>query len=273
MDSAKVFEGQEGPGQLWTITWDRISTFLPNMKEELFKERDDVALSDETTPTDAQPQPELNISVIQHNIENATRSSIILQPPSSEHNIASPLFAHLGQMVSTPIGAPTYTETYMPNTQASITSPPSNTQPTAPQYVPNLLVNTSSQGHTFPVLYNNTYADTQPVSLYSEYIGNPYNFEQTETVNTLVNDVSPTITQNDYASNSNPETEDSNSNPVIQSTCETTETNIFQSANYFCSTNESEFIPPGSEILFTPEQKSQINCNIPVVPNLNSTPF
>lgn len=36
--------------------------------------------------------------VIQHNIENATRSSIILQPPSSEHNIASPLFAHLGQV-------------------------------------------------------------------------------------------------------------------------------------------------------------------------------
>lgn len=39
-----------------------------------------------------------SIKVTQHNIENATRSSIILQPPTSQHTINSPLFAHLGQV-------------------------------------------------------------------------------------------------------------------------------------------------------------------------------
>lgn len=41
MDSAKIFEEQDGAGQLWIITWDRISTFLPHLKEELFLEKDD----------------------------------------------------------------------------------------------------------------------------------------------------------------------------------------------------------------------------------------
>lgn len=39
MDSAKVFDSPEGRSQLWTITWDRIGSYLPNMKEELFKDR------------------------------------------------------------------------------------------------------------------------------------------------------------------------------------------------------------------------------------------
>lgn len=38
MDSAKVFDSPDGHSQLWTITWDRIGTFLPHMKEELFKD-------------------------------------------------------------------------------------------------------------------------------------------------------------------------------------------------------------------------------------------
>lgn len=38
MDSAKVFDSAEGRSQLWIVTWDKIGTFLPNMKEELFTE-------------------------------------------------------------------------------------------------------------------------------------------------------------------------------------------------------------------------------------------
>jgi len=41
--------------------------------------------------------------------------------------------------------------------------------------------------HTFPVLYNSptvipstTATEVQPMSLYSEYIGNPYNIQNTE---------------------------------------------------------------------------------------------
>lgn len=40
MDSAKVFEGQEVPGQLWELTWEKIATFLPHMKDDLFRERE-----------------------------------------------------------------------------------------------------------------------------------------------------------------------------------------------------------------------------------------
>lgn len=42
MDSAKVFERKEGACQLWSTTWERISSFLPNMKEELFREKNAV---------------------------------------------------------------------------------------------------------------------------------------------------------------------------------------------------------------------------------------
>lgn len=84
MDSAKVFDGVEGKGPLWTATWERINKFLPGMREELFKEQEkrEVGKTEE---------------VVQHNIENATRS-IILQPPSSQQQVSSQLFAHLGQV-------------------------------------------------------------------------------------------------------------------------------------------------------------------------------
>ncbi|KAH3746610.1 hypothetical protein DPMN_181019 [Dreissena polymorpha] len=39
MDTAKIFQssGGEVDSQLWRLTWDRISTFLPHLKDELFK--------------------------------------------------------------------------------------------------------------------------------------------------------------------------------------------------------------------------------------------
>lgn len=37
MDSARVFEGVDGKNQLWHATWCRIDTFLPDMKEGLFR--------------------------------------------------------------------------------------------------------------------------------------------------------------------------------------------------------------------------------------------
>lgn len=41
MDSAKVFDVDDGHGQLWNMTWERIGKFLPYMKEELFKEQEE----------------------------------------------------------------------------------------------------------------------------------------------------------------------------------------------------------------------------------------
>ncbi|XP_063243123.1 Golgi-specific brefeldin A-resistance guanine nucleotide exchange factor 1 isoform X2 [Bacillus rossius redtenbacheri] len=40
MDAAEVFScGDGGQSQLWTITWDRIGSFLPDLRQELFKSR------------------------------------------------------------------------------------------------------------------------------------------------------------------------------------------------------------------------------------------
>lgn len=90
MDSAKVFDGaDERYGELWNVTWDRIGKFLPHMREELFKEQEE---------RDGAPAQKQQVTVAQHNIENATRSSIILQPLASQQTVSSPLFAHLGQV-------------------------------------------------------------------------------------------------------------------------------------------------------------------------------
>lgn len=96
MDSAKVFDEQENSTHLWALTWDKISKFLPTMKEELFREKN--ALSEVEGVKKPEEFPKSTIVVTKHTIENATRSSIILQPPSSQNNINSPLFAHLGQV-------------------------------------------------------------------------------------------------------------------------------------------------------------------------------
>ncbi|KRT85266.1 hypothetical protein AMK59_2713, partial [Oryctes borbonicus] len=154
-----------------------------------------------------------SIKVTQHNIENATRSSIILQPPTSQHTINSPLFAHLGQMVSTPIGPPTsevpiatvpsntcnvqlspskvsVTTANVPPVQlltniTTAVSPPSYQSSTT--FGQNILTNIpNAQGHTFPVLYGTSMqfisstSDLQPASLYNEYMQNPYNFNNVQ---------------------------------------------------------------------------------------------
>ncbi|XP_044272751.1 Golgi-specific brefeldin A-resistance guanine nucleotide exchange factor 1 [Tribolium madens] len=199
MDSAKVFEGADGKSPLWMATWDRINKFLPGMKEELFRE---------------QQGKRENVEVLQHNIENATKS-IILQPPSSQQQVSSPLFAHLGQMVSTPIAS-------------APPPPPPFLQPTLQPGMPYLYA--KNQSHTFPVLYNS------PVSLYSEYVGNPYNNATTEEEN------APNLL--DVNKN----------NDLVESDAPNNNTNVFQSSNYFSSDSGGDFIPPGSEILFGTEQ-------------------
>ncbi|XP_057671770.1 Golgi-specific brefeldin A-resistance guanine nucleotide exchange factor 1 [Diorhabda carinulata] len=52
MDSAKVFDGPDGKNILWNATWDRISKFLPNMKDDLFKEIEDQLKKNEGVAND-----------------------------------------------------------------------------------------------------------------------------------------------------------------------------------------------------------------------------
>ncbi|KAK9718628.1 Guanine nucleotide exchange factor in Golgi transport N-terminal [Popillia japonica] len=310
MESAKVFEGPDGPNILWAQTWDRINKFLPQMKEELFREREVLREADSLNhhlPPEKQPlleeQKKQQIKLTQHNIENATRSSIILQPPTSQHTINSPLFAHLGQMVSTPIGPPT---SEVPNVQLSpskmsvtSTNLPPSIQPvpiisSLPSYQPsiplpqNILTNVpNTQGHTFPVLYSSplqfvTASEVQPASLYSDYMQNPYNFNSIQSMG----DVPVRSTQNIVLSENQLNvqnvniilpsaggvTQDLTSNSSVDlnknldADSKDEQQNIFQSSNYFCN-DQNIVAPPGMEFLYGSEQRKLSigqNVNIPI---------
>ncbi|KAK9887809.1 hypothetical protein WA026_000124 [Henosepilachna vigintioctopunctata] len=292
MDSARVFEGPEGKNRLWLATWTRIDQFLPNMREGLFREdkeenKEQTQVISEGNNTEPPP-----IKSVQHNVENATRSSIILQPPPTQKSsISSPLFAHLGQMVSTPIGPvipsdmpqlappppPPSQRTYLhpqnvvplpviPNSTTPLMQP--TLQPGMP-YMPNIFV-PSGQQHTFPVLYNQQPivpattppTEVQPLSLYAEYMGNPYNITPAENYRHIENDnqydeskqntvldTSGMSNDNDVCrsintvENNNPEFERMSNNNSVS-------TSYFQSSNYFGNQVNNSNIPPGSEILY-----------------------
>ncbi|KAJ9591987.1 hypothetical protein L9F63_001499, partial [Diploptera punctata] len=101
MDSARVFSSSDGYSQLWTITWDRIHTFLPTLKEELFKShpaveatqnRINAESSGNTSPVTVESPP--SPPPVPEPVTSRS-TSIILQPPA--RNVSTPIFTHLGQ--------------------------------------------------------------------------------------------------------------------------------------------------------------------------------
>lgn len=134
------------------------------------------------------------------------------------------------------------------------------------QNIPNLLGTQPSSPpvqHTFPVLYNAPQlqeTDVQPLSLYSEYVDNPYN------MSTLVAQVPTVETQSTDVINRN-------SVNFEGVSAEDYNTNMFQSSSYFASDSSADFIPSGSEMLFAcdkTERRAPGVCdsaNIPFVSN------
>nr|CAI5834185.1 unnamed protein product [Callosobruchus analis] len=263
MDSAKVFDGPDGKNAMWNATWERIGRFLPQLKEELFMEieMDKKREAAEDSNKEEQQSVEVTQKPIQHNIENATRSSIILQPPSMQQPVSSHLFAHLGQMVSTPIGSAYPTE---PPRPTPVTPMPQVATPVVPVPIPNstpimqptlqtgmpYMSNffTPSSPHSIPILYNSapvaTQQDSQPHSLYAEYVSNPYNVPS--------QDYKFEEDQNKNSANGGRSDEVENNNS----------TNLFKSSNYFDDDRGAGCIPAGSEILFGVEQGSSSVCNV-----------
>lgn len=170
-------------------------------------------------------------------------------------------------MVSTPIGSTTTSElktTNIPippvpppppiNSSVATTSMPilaqgiSIYQQPCINYTTNNIYTPSTQGHTFPVLFNTPQITTQtdvqqPPSLYSEYIGNPYN----------------NFTQQDNIS-------DNASESVVSNQID--DTNMFQSSNYFSNTTKQVIIPPGSEMLFGEQNVNMFNTNLTEINNI-----
>ncbi|XP_065163849.1 Golgi-specific brefeldin A-resistance guanine nucleotide exchange factor 1 isoform X2 [Atheta coriaria] len=308
MESAGVF--QNSP-TLWGSTWERINRFLPGMKEELFKEKEAKEGRDSSNaapqqaelpaPVEVVPEfPRSTIQVSQHNIENATRSSIILQPPTS-NSINSPLFAHLGQMVSTPIGPPTVVTDSISAPLAE--SQPLQQSPVHPQVLPPLptLTQPQPQGaiavntpattqayhptHTFPVLYAPSFPGVQsavavdiphpptgphPPSLYTEFTNNPYNFPDNNTFRSSAQldahlPPSPNHNNNAFGECLHADLGAAVAMPEDADNDDTAckaNGNVFRSANYFATDCD---IPPGSEMLFAGAKYPANTNDIPQV--------
>lgn len=203
-------------------------------------------------------------------------------------------------MISTPIGpmaeaenisktasvTPTLQQPQYTSTRTAAS--PSYSPTLQPQFVPNILGNQPNQTHTFPVLYNNPLITTtsplevQPVSLYSEYIDNPYNAVTSLEANNSDNaniseqtapvaDVNALWAQYLYQKQNLQYQSDLDSNKnvnesSVQHIDNKLKSDVFKSSNYFSM--EAGAIPPGSEILFGAGQAS---ANIPSFPNVTSS--
>lgn len=179
-------------------------------------------------------------------------------------------------MVSTPIGAPsspekcsqsTYTQfnANIPNDMTSNQSPPLVSQ-------------------AYPVLYTTPQSNASvpinvtqsPVSLYSEYMGNPYNLQnnyniyssqsplivyQSQQPDTTLEKIPYTPASSDTNLNNEQVTNEPAASQIEQQEYyESPQTaNIFQSSNYFYTDPNATNIPPGSEILFGSEKNASSN--------------
>lgn len=173
------------------------------------------------------------------------------------------------QAIPTPIPLP-----IIPNSTIPLMQAMPNYQPSVPYYptIPNILANTNNQGHTFPVLCTNPQisplTEIQPVPLYSEYIHNPYNLAAASPPYQTENNQNIQDEQKNVQFDANRNSEET---ILLESNLQT---NVFQSANYFCNSSTQNFIPPGSEILFG-DQKSNLytsnlqGANIPLLSNPN----
>jgi brefeldin A-resistance guanine nucleotide exchange factor 1 len=171
MDSAQVFSSSDGYSQLWTITWDRINTFLPKLKEELFKSHPAVEVqarfptkTEENTATSSDSQVLSAMPPIRSepaSVRDPVMSrvtSIILQPPAvaPTHSVSTPVFTHLGQQIlSTSVGPPIqHTSTLSPIPDTTTLQSPTHS--------------TSLESMSKPLLYNQSQNAIPPVSLYSQ---------------------------------------------------------------------------------------------------------
>lgn len=152
-------------------------------------------------------------------------------------------------------------------------------QPGLP-YMSNLFPSQTS--HAFPILYNgpfppstSTTSEVQPVSLYSEYLGNPYNTitkteqsdvkDSADNVNSGPNDSHEIVSTNIDVNRNN------NSNNSANNLMENNNSTIFfQSSNYFSNVSNTNFIPVGSEVLFGVNLQTP-NTNIVIDDNQRAT--
>ncbi|XP_013395195.1 Golgi-specific brefeldin A-resistance guanine nucleotide exchange factor 1 isoform X4 [Lingula anatina] len=77
METARIFTPEEEESQLWKLTWDRIDSFLPTLRTELFKPPEEKKPTEQqTTP----PEPQ----VIEHNSQAEPNTPLLQQQPAEQ---------------------------------------------------------------------------------------------------------------------------------------------------------------------------------------------
>lgn len=141
MDSAQVFISSEGYLPLWHVTWDRINSFLPGLKEEFFKAQSPKIDEQPSGPVPINipstlPEPTLTKSSVSPPVPppappaapsliTSLATSIIFQSPYSSygHTYTTPIFNHLGQQTMT----------------TSISGQPPSLVPSKPFFIPSII--------------------------------------------------------------------------------------------------------------------------------------
>uniref|UniRef100_A0A1L8DVZ9 Putative guanine nucleotide exchange factor n=1 Tax=Nyssomyia neivai TaxID=330878 RepID=A0A1L8DVZ9_9DIPT len=261
MHSVRVFHAADGVthAPLWDVTWSRVSLFLPNLKEELFRDEGETKQISST-----------------ESAQGAPKTSIILQPPATSQEVPStavPLLVGRTNTpaVSTPVPivlhqvpippAPQLQQSFAPASPPRIESLPETPKrelpfvnqdfsnvielPVTPSPPPaaDIPVSHLLAGNQYPSLTKvppNIVQSFAPVfvqpqnvqsesDIYSDYVKNPYNL-------TLQADTEPEGCADDNVEETR-----------ILASSENVSSNVFQSANYF---GNDTVIPPGSEVFF-----------------------
>lgn len=98
----QAFTSSKGYSELWTITWNRINKFLPNLKDEIFKEENTHTSKSISKVNAEQTSAKIvNKVILNNHLDNKLQESEnkYVQNPV----ISSPLFSNLAQTLS-PIG-------------------------------------------------------------------------------------------------------------------------------------------------------------------------
>ncbi|CAH1405648.1 unnamed protein product [Nezara viridula] len=137
MDSAGVFNGLDGRNEIWVVTWDRISSFLPNLQADLFKDHLPVVDASSLETKEALETSKSETEVVQTEQPTLQRppgsqqssplpplmpkpgEAVEISGPTTNNNVGSqnwqppaPVYPHLEQMVSTPIGPASHLPVY-----------------------------------------------------------------------------------------------------------------------------------------------------------------
>lgn len=169
MDTAGIFHPDSTDSQLWKLTWDRIDTFLPNLREELFKPQEPVCIPD-SRKVELRSSPSLEKVVVIPNDEIQSVQTTASPVPSPDSPSSQTSDSGIGK--SPRPSSPLVGETGTPVTSAYILHPPlpsvtsrnssttdtmtvtcGNTSPTATASTVPLLLNPDiMQGTTIPFI-------------------------------------------------------------------------------------------------------------------------